>query len=96
MYLLFDKSGDPVYGLLPTDRPHYWKAQLTYDLPWGTLIGINEQVTSGNPNSTTINLIGYSPTFINGRGDLGRTPVTSQLDLLLQHEFTLMGGVGST
>ena len=91
MYLLFDKNGDPVYGLLPTDRPHYWKAQLTYDLPWGTLIGINEQVTSGNPNSTTINLIGYSPTFINGRGDLGRTPVTSQLDLLLQHEFRLMG-----
>jgi hypothetical protein len=91
MYLLFDKSGDPVFGLLPTDRPHYWKTQVTYDLPWGTLVGMNSTVTSGTPVSTTINLLGFSPTFINGRGDRGRTPVTSSFDLLLQHEFRLLG-----
>jgi carboxypeptidase family protein len=91
LYLLFDKNGDPVYGLLPTDRPHYWKAQLTYDTPWGTYVGVNTQVTSGTPVSTTVSMLGYSPTFINGRGDLGRTPVFSQFDVFLQHEFRFMG-----
>jgi len=91
LYLLFDSNGQPVLGLLPTDRPHYWKMQLTYDTPWGTIAGLNSQVMSGTPVSTSINLVGYSPTFINGRGDLGRTPVTSQFDLFLQHEFRLFG-----
>jgi len=89
-YLLFDKSGQPVLGLLPTDRPHYFKVQGTYDLPWGTNVGVFAQVTSGTPVSTSINLLGFSPTFINGRGDLGRTPVFSQIDMFLQHEFRLM------
>ena len=44
------------------------------------------------PKSTSINLLGYSPTFINGRGDLGRPPMYSQIDLYLQHDFRLMGG----
>ena len=92
MYLVFDKSGNPVYGLLPTDRPHYFKLQGTYDLPWGTNIGMFGQLSSGGPKSTSINLLGYSPTFINGRGDLGRLPWTSQLDMFIQHEFRLMRG----
>ena len=41
--------------------------------------------------STAINLLGYNPTFVNGRGDLGRLPWTSQIDLFLQHEFRLGG-----
>jgi hypothetical protein len=91
LYLLLDKNGDYVLGLLPTDRPHYWKTQLTYDTPWGTSVGVFSQVSSGTPISTSINLLGYSPTFINGRGDLGRTPVFSQVDLLLQHDVRLGG-----
>jgi hypothetical protein len=90
-YLLFDSHGQPVLGLLPTDRPHYWKTQVTYDLPWGTTVGLFSQVSSGTPVSTSINLLGYSPTFINGRGDSGRTPVYSQVDLYLQHDFRLFG-----
>ena len=90
-YLVFDKSGNPVYGLLPTDRPHYFKVQGTYDLPWGTNVGAFAQASSGGPISTTINLLGYNPTFINGRGDLGRLPWTSQLDMFLQHEFRVFG-----
>jgi hypothetical protein len=91
-YLTFDKNGEPVVGLLPTDRPHYLKAQATYDTPWGTNVGVVGQVMSGGPKSTTINLLGYNPTFINGRGDLGRLPTTSQFDLLLQHDFRMFGG----
>jgi hypothetical protein len=87
IYLLFDSKGKPVTGLLPTDRPHNVKSQVTYDTPWGTNIGLVSNVSSGTPLSTTISLVGYSPTFINGRGDLGRTPVYSQFDLALQHEF---------
>jgi hypothetical protein len=50
------------------------------------------QVTSGTPKSTSISLLGFSPTFINGRNDLGRTPVFSQVDLFLQHDIRLMAG----
>jgi hypothetical protein len=92
MYLLFDKSGTPVYGLLPTDRPHYFKLQTTYDLPWGTNVGMLGYVASGGPLSTAVNLLGYNPTFVNGRGDLGRLPWNSQIDLFLQHDFRLMAG----
>jgi hypothetical protein len=92
IYLTMDKNGDPVYGLLPTDRPHYLKVQATYDLPWGTNLGAFYQVMSGGPLSTSINLLGYSPTFVNGRGDLGRLPMTSQTDLFLQHDFKMPGG----
>ncbi len=90
-YLTVDKNGDPVYGLLPTDRPHYLKIQATYDFPWGTNVGLFQQVSSGGPKSTAINLLGYNPTFINGRGDLGRLPTTSQTDLSLTHQFRLFG-----
>jgi hypothetical protein len=89
LYLLFDKNGDPVTGLLPTDRPHYFKLQATYDLPWGTNVGMFGQLSSGGPMSTAINLLGYNPTFVNGRGDLGRLPWTSQIDMFVQHEFRL-------
>jgi hypothetical protein len=91
-YLVFDKDGNPVSGLLPTDRPHYLKLTGTYDTPWGTNVGLYAQISSGTVKSTSINLLGYSPTFINGRGDLGRTPVYSQFDLFLQHDFRLPGG----
>ena len=91
-YLVMDKNGKPVFGLLPTDRPHYFKLQATYDLPWGTNVGMQSYLASGGPKSTSINLLGYSPTFINGRGDLGRLPWTSQMDLFVQHDFRLLRG----
>ncbi len=90
-YLLFDSKGKPVLGLLPTDRPHNYKSQVTYDAPWGTRVGLDSQVSSGNPLSTNISLLSYSPTFINGRGDLGRTPILSQFDMFLQHDLKLPG-----
>jgi hypothetical protein len=92
MYLLFDDNGVPVEGLLPTDRPHYFKGQFTYDFKWGTNVGVFTQVSSGTPLSTFISLQGYSPTFVNGRGDLGRTPVFSETGLFVQHDIKLMAG----
>jgi hypothetical protein len=91
LYLLYDAHGNAVEGLLQTDRPHYLKAQVTYDLPWGTLLGVNSQLQSGSPLQTTINWRGYNGVYVNGRNDLGRTPSFSQIDLFLQHDFRLHG-----
>ena len=60
----------------------------TCDLPWGTLVGVNALVESGIPRSpimsqTNINFFPYR------RGDPGRTPAFSQVDLLVQQEFRL-------
>ena len=88
-YLVWDAHGQAVEGLLPTDRPHYFKVQATYDFPWGTNVGVFQQVMSGGPKSTAINLLGYNPTFVDGRGDLGRLPTTSQTDMAINHDFRL-------
>jgi hypothetical protein len=88
LYYSFDAQGNITYGRQGTDRPHQFKAQGTYDLPWGTMIGVNALVESGIPRSTimsqkNINFFPY------GRGDLGRTPTFSQVDLLVQQDFRL-------
>ncbi len=35
LYMSFDDSGSPVYGRLQTDRPHQFKALVSYQLPFG-------------------------------------------------------------
>ena len=91
LYYSFDRAAQPTYGRLGTDRPHRVKAQVTYDFTWGTMLGVNYLAQSGRPFSTIMRLPGPWPVnfFPNGRGDLGRTPPISQLDLLAQHEFRL-------
>ena len=42
---------------------------------------------SGTPLSTYVNTINQIPVFVNGRGDMGRTPIFTQTDLLVAHEF---------
>ena len=86
----YGSDGKPVYGLLPTDRPHTFKLSGAYDFKWGTILGANWFVESGIPQTTVVRFTGY-PVFVNGRGDLGRTPVMSQLDLNLMQEFKLPG-----
>lgn len=90
----FGGSGQPLYGVLPTDRTHAFKTQLTYRLPFGTSFGLNEYVASGVPISRAIAVIaGHNyPVYYMGRGSDGRTPVFSQSDLYVQHEFKMPGG----
>jgi len=45
---------------------------------------------SGLLQSSTVTYQGV-PIYFNGRGDLGRTPVYSQTDLLINHDFRLGG-----
>ncbi len=74
----FDESGDPVNGVLATDRPHQVKAQFIYDFPFGTSVGINEYIASGIPRTREMPAGPQSsayPLFYQGRGSDGRMPV---------------------
>lgn len=91
---LYDLSGNPVSGPLGTDRPHQFKAQLIYQLPWGTFLGVDQRIASGIPMSTVYETFPGLPFFPYGRGDLGRTDTFTQTDLSLTHEFRISGDVG--
>jgi hypothetical protein len=91
LYYSYDTHGNFTYGLLGTDRPHQFKLQGTYDLPWGTQVGVNYLLTSGTSPST---IISYKPginVLAYGRNNLPRYPPYSKTDLLIQQEFRLRG-----
>ncbi len=90
LYMSFDESGQPVFGPLGTDRPHQFKLQATYDLPWGTTIGGDYFLASGTPQSSTITFKSV-PVFDHGRNNMGRSPVFSNTNLFLQHDVPLSG-----
>jgi hypothetical protein len=91
--MMFDQAGRPVFGPLPTDRPHQFKTQAIYSLPFGTSIGANYYLSSGVPVTREIGI--YPPNNLPvqylGRGSDGRTDVYSQTDVYIQHEFRLAG-----
>jgi hypothetical protein len=91
--MMFSQSGDPEYGLLPTDRPHQFKAQGLYVFNFGTSVGANFYASSGIPVTREISVIPPNnfPMQYLGRGSDGRMPVYSQTDIFVQHEFK-MGG----
>ena len=88
--VLWDAHGnlDP-RGRLATDRPHVVKLYGAYQFNIGTQVGAFFYGGSGTPISTQV--IGqdlYAP-FVNGRGDMGRTPVLTRTDLLVSHELSM-------
>jgi outer membrane receptor protein involved in Fe transport len=89
-YYSFDHRGQPVFGFLQTDRPHVFKIEGTYDLPWGTGLGLYWLAESGTPLQTQFSEKGI-PFYPFGRGDMGRTPAFTRTDLYLQHTFRLWG-----
>jgi hypothetical protein len=90
IFMAFDARGNVVDGRLPNDRPHVFKVQGGYTLPWGTSLAVDYLIQSGELESTMISQHSRE-TFINGRGDLGRVEMLSRTDLRLQHEFRLFG-----
>ena len=90
LYMSFDQNGQPVFGRLQTDRPHQFKLQATYDLPWGTGLGVDYFLANGTPQQSTVTVKSV-PVFDQGRGSLGRTPVFSQTNLAVYHTFSLPG-----
>jgi len=91
--MAFDQNGDPVYGPLGTDRPHQAKAQFTYTAPFGTTVGVNQAIESGVPVTRDALFIPGNnfPVQYLGRLSDGRTPVFSQTDLQVRHDFRLGG-----
>jgi hypothetical protein len=84
---------------LGADRPHVLKLYGSYTLPktiplldGATQLGAFFRVSSGVPISTYVQDDHRVPLFVNGRGDLGRTPVFSNADLEVSHELKVMEG----
>ena len=90
LYYSYDAQGNASYGRLGTDRPHQVKVQATYNTKWGTVFGTNVLAETGVPLSTVANQKGMA-FFPNGRGDLGRAPTYSQVDLFAQQDVRLKG-----
>jgi hypothetical protein len=89
---MWDAHGqlDP-QGRLATDRPHVLKLYGATILPFGTEVGVNFYAGSGTPLSTYVNTLNGIEVMVNGRGDMGRTPVLSTTDLLVSHQIGLGG-----
>jgi hypothetical protein len=90
LHMSFDESGQPMYGRLQTDRPVVFEFQGTYDLPWGTGLGMNFLAESGTPLQSQATIQGV-PVLYKGRGNLGRTPTLTKTDLSVYHSFRLPG-----
>ncbi len=90
LFLSFDQKGNEAIGRLNTDRPIQFKLNGTYTMPWGTHIGANFYAQSGLLQSSTVTYQGV-PIYFNGRGDLGRTPMLNQTDLLVSHDLRIYG-----
>lgn len=80
---------DGVLGRLATDRPNVLKLYGAYTLPFGTQIGANVYAGSGTPISTYVVTLNQTNLFVNGRGDMGRTPFLTRTDLLVSHELNV-------
>jgi len=90
-FLGFTVDGAPNDGRLATDRPHIFKLNAGYTLDWkgsnnstdikGFFVG-----QSGTPLSTQVSAFS-ALTFLNTRGDLGRTDTFTQTDLGVTHKY---------
>ncbi len=100
-FLGFNTNGQPDNGVLATDRPHALKMFGSYTFDWknflsrldskganSTEIGASFIGLSGTPLSSRVQLYG-AYTFLNTRGDLGRTPMFTQTDFQLTHTIKL-------
>jgi hypothetical protein len=92
--VLFDSKGHPdPEGLLATDRPHTFKWSGGYRFDGGrfgaTDIGGFFLATSGTPLTTRVNTTQNLPVFVNGRGDMGRTPMLSRTDVQVSQTLTV-------
>jgi hypothetical protein len=79
-------------GRLATDRPHVVKLFGCYTAPFGTTMGFFQYAGSGTPISTYLETTNQTEVFVNGRGDMGRTPFLTQTDVLVQHDLKVMNG----
>ena len=92
--LLWDSKGNlNPQGRLATDRPHaiklYGSRTMTWSSKMATDAGLFFYAASGTPLTTLVNTINGTQPFVNGRGDLGRTPFLNYTNLVVGHEYKL-------
>ena len=81
-------TGEPENGKLATDRPHVFKAFGGYSFNWNgrtdnvTTVSAFTTFQSGTPIHPLVSLYSVTSAILNGRGDLGRTEMFSETDLL--------------
>lgn len=85
-FLSYDASMNVIDGPLQTDRPHQLKIDANYALPWGTTLGLFQQVLSGRPITRTADINNMELMVANRASD-GRMPTFTQTDLYVAHDF---------
>ncbi|HVE56616.1 MAG TPA: TonB-dependent receptor [Pyrinomonadaceae bacterium] len=91
-FLAFTADGKPDNGRLATDRPHILKINAGYNFDWfGSKTNTTEfkgffLAQSGTPVSSRVSFYGAF-TFLNDRGDLGRTETYKQTDFAVSHKY---------
>lgn len=92
-HLGFTASGAPDNGVLATDRPHVVNAYGSYEFKWGgaasqsTNVAVFTTAQSGTPLTSFYTL--YAASVLRGRGDMGRSPMFTNTDLLVSHRIQL-------
>ena len=84
----YDLYGNPLNGILPSDRTHYFKVFGSYSFPFGLTAGFVAYGRSGLPRTT---MFGFNDvtSVANGYGDLGRTPFLITSDVYLEYNLKL-------
>jgi hypothetical protein len=92
--IAFDERGEPVYGVLATDRPHQLEANLVLDTRHGASVGTRWFGASGLPKTREaafLSSLNQVPVMYRGRRSDGRLPFVTQLDLYLQQQIAVVG-----
>ncbi|MGE0129590.1 MAG: carboxypeptidase regulatory-like domain-containing protein [Blastocatellales bacterium] len=95
-HLGFTANGQPDNGRLATDRPHVFNAYGAYNFNWfesvknnETQFGLFTSIQSGTPQTSFYSF--YAGAVLEGRGNLGRTPVFTQTDFNVSHRVKFGG-----
>ncbi|MFW6129454.1 MAG: hypothetical protein ACOC6P_04335 [Candidatus Aminicenantaceae bacterium] len=73
-WVLYDKNGDEITGLLNTDRPHQFKMYGGYVFDFGLTIGVVVNGLSGVPVSREMDIGNWTGYYPDGRLTDGRSP----------------------
>lgn len=93
-YIGWTYQGKPDNGLLATDRTHVVNSYGAYIFNWlgsrtnSTELSYFTTFQSGTPQTTLVSFhAGSTPIPLNGRGDMGRTPMFTQTDFAVSHKY---------
>jgi len=86
----YDIHGQPLDGILPSDRSHYFKAYGSYAFPFGLTVGVVGYGRSGLPKTTTLSFNDMQM-FPDGYYNTGeRLPFVFTADLYLEYNLRIL------